>query len=807
MQVFVRDLRFGARMLGRDRGLTAVAILTLALVIGANTAIFSATSALLLRPFPYRHPQQLVSLSVKDDATDYGGTLLRYELLRDRARSFEGVAAWATDNFDLSGVGEPVQVPVARVTPNFFSLLGIKPALGRNFTADEGRPEGQPVVMLSNSIWRSRFNSSRDIIGRRVTLDGTAQVIVGVLPAGVRFPFVGAADIWTPRYFELTLMTPQRLRMGVGYLGLIARLRPRTTLAQSDAELTVLNQQYRQQNPTAPDADPAVQMTAVPLRDLVVGDLRAKLWILTAAVAALLLIGCANVASLLLSRALARKRELASRIALGATAAAITLQLLTESMLLSAVAGILGTGLGYVAVWALTAWGTSQLPQGLPVTIDVRVLFFTVAITFITGLLTGILPAIQLTRLDLNSVLRDEGRGISSARTRGRLKSLLVIGQVALSLTLLIGAGLLVRSFARLSRVDPGFDAHNVLTMEISLPTERYAKPEQQIAFFDDLLRRMKALPGVRDAAISAAAPLSVKRITPVLPEGQPNVTLAKRPFLDIEAISPQWFATMRVLLLSGRAFTDADNASAPPVVIVNETFAHRFWPGENPVGKHVLVGRKPQPAEVIGVAADVRNQGLAQTTQAQLYLPFPQLPWGDMNLLVRTAVSPLSLVSAIQGQVSAIDADQPLTAVQTVDDLLDTSIAQPRFATLLLAAFSITALGIAMIGLYAALAWSVAQRRQELSIRLALGAQRADILWIVVRYGLLLAVSGVASGLVLGLLLTRLVASVLYRTDPHDIVAFVLIPIAFMCIAFFACYIPALRATRVAPVEALKAS
>ena len=805
MQALLRDLRFGARRLAASPGLTIVAILTLAVAIGTNVAIFSVMSALLLRPFPYRQPEQLVSIQVKDETTDHGGTLLRYELLRDKARVFESVAAWANDDFNLTGVGEPVQVPVARVSPNFFSTLGVRAQIGRTFNEDEGRAEGKPVVVLSESIWRSRFNSDRNIVGLTVTLDGKPHTVIGVLPAGVQFPFVGPADIWTPRYFEHTLFSPQRLRMGVGYLGFLGRLGAGQTMAQGNAELAVLNQQYREQNPTAPDAAASIQTTAVPLRDLVVGDVRGKLWMLSGAVALLLMIGCANVASLLLSRALARRRELAVCAALGASRGAVVRQLLAESMLLALVAGGLGAALGWAADRALSTWGATELPGGIPVGMDLRVLLFTVLISLLTGIVTGIFPAVQLARTDLNSTLRDEGRGISGGRARGRLKNLLVIGQVALSLLLLISAGLLLRSFEQLLRVDPGFEPDHVLTMNVSLPTAKYTKPEQQTAFFDEVLRRVSALPGVRDAAISAALPLSWKRVTPLLPDGQPNVPLAQRPFIDIEAISPQWFRTMRVPMLGGRGFTAADDAHAPKVVIANEAFARRFWPGENPVGKHVLVGRGPEPSEVIGIAANIRNKGLAEETQAQLYLPFPQLPWGDMNLLVRTAVPPLSMAQPVRAQIAAVDPDQPVTAVQTVDELMDVSRAQPRLIMMLLAVFSVTALGLAAIGLYAVLAWSVAQRRQEIGIRLALGAERRTVLWAVVRQGLGLVAAGIAIGLAAGLFATQLMSSALYKTSAHDLTTFALAPLVFLGIALLASYLPARRATKVDPLEAMR--
>jgi putative ABC transport system permease protein len=435
------------------------------------------------------------------------------------------------------------------------------------------------------------------------------------------------------------------------------------------------------------------------------------------------------------------------------------------------------------------------------------VLLFTLLISLVTGILFGIFPALQLSRAEPSTSLREEGRSATAGHARVRATSLLVVGQVALSLLLLIGAGLLLRSFERLLRVEPGFDAHNLLTMNVSLPTVKYARPEQQIALFDEVLRRVSTLPGVRNAAISAALPLSWKRITPLLPEGQPNLPLAQRPFIDIEAVSPQWFDTMRAPLLAGRQFTAADNAQAPKVLIVNQTFAHRFWPGWNPVGKRVVVGRWPEPAEVVGVAADVKNRGLAQNAQAQVYIPFAQLPWGNMNLLVRTAMAPLSMAAAVRAQISAADPDQPVTDIQTADELMDTSLAQPRFTMLLLGSFAAAALVLAIIGVYGVLAYSVAQRRHELGIRVALGAERADILRLVVRQGLALAVGGIVIGLLAALLLTRLMSSLLYKVGTRDFTTFALAPMAFLGIALLASLLPALRATRTDPMEALRGS
>lgn len=763
------------------------------------------TSAPLLKPFPYRDPQQLVTVVAGDNNGNFPCTLMRYELVRDVNHSFQSVAVWTNDNLNLTGRGEPLQVPIARVSPSFFPMLGVKAQLGRSFTEEEGRPEGKPVVMLSDTIWRTRFHGDPNIVGQSVTLDETSQTVVGVLPANVQFAFVGPADIWTPRYFEYSLMTPQRLRSGVGYLQIAARLRPEMTLARADAELSLLNQRYREQNPHAPDANPAAFMTTQSLRELVIGDVRGKVLVLSAAVAAVLLIACANVASLLLSRALARKKEIEVRTALGASRGTLIWQLLTESMLLAFLAGVLGIGLGWAATRVLVTWGADQLPPGIPINIDLHVLLFTLTISVLSGIMFGTVPALQLARSNPNTALRDEGRGVSLGHARTQMKNLLVISQVALSLLLLIGAGLLLRSFLRLLSVEPGFDAHNVLTMDISLPTVKYAKPEQQIAFFDEILRRVSVLPGVRSAATSVALPLSFKRMTPVLAEGQPDVPLAQRPFLDIEAISPQWFQTMRVPLREGREFTATDDAQAPKVVIANEGFVHRFWPNQDPIGKHLIVGRWTEPAEVVGVAADIKNYGLEQDPRPQLYLSFPQIPWTDMNLLVRTAVPPEGLISAVRAQVAAVDSDQPVTHIQTVDELMDNSRSQPRFTMLLLAVFSATALALAVIGIYGVLSYSVAQRRQEFGIRLALGAAHADILRMVVRQGLTLAALGVTFGLLASFALTRLISSMLYKVGAMDLATFILTPALFLGVALLASYAPAQRATRVNPVEALR--
>lgn len=807
-----QDIRYGGRMLRRNPGFSTAAILTLALGIGGNSAIFTLTNAVLRKPLPYLDPQKLVTLDAQQkDQQSRCCTLGWTDLIRQRNHSFSGMAVSALDTFDLTGGGEPQQVVSARVSPGFFELLGVKPQMGRSFIEEEGRPEGKFVVIISDSLWHSRFGGNPQVVGETVNLDSTPYTIVGVLPPDVRFPFLGPAEIWTPRYFEHSLFTPQRLRMGVGYLNMVARLRPGVSAKQALTEMQYLHEQYRKENPSAPDADPGVSVVMKDLQDSIVSNFRTQLLYLSLFVALVLLVACANVASLLLSRALVRSKEIALRAALGARRSSIIRQLLTESVLLSLVAGAIGLGLGYAFTRSLVSFSQGRLPQGIPINMDASVLLFTVVVSVLTGLLFGIVPALQLSRTDMNQTLRDEGRGSTGGRGRVQVKNLLVVGQVAISLVLLTSAGLLVKSFVKLLSIDPGFDSTNVLTMNISLPTVKYADAQKQNAFFDEVLRRVSALPGVRSAATSASLPLIPKRITPVLPEGQPEVPLAQRPFIIIEQSSPKLLETLRIPLKLGRAFTDADNAQAPKVIIVNETFARTYWPNQNPIGKHVVVGRGPAPSEVVGMAADVRNSGLAQPPQIQLYLPFAQISWGNMNLLVRTVTDPHTMISAIRAQIASVDPDQPVTNILTVDELMDGAVSQPHSMMLLLAAFSATALVLAVVGIYGALAYSVAQRRGELGIRLALGAGKSDILRLVVRQGVTLTLLGIGIGTVMGiavaLIFPHWVADslYLYNVSAFDLPTFVGTPLIFIVVGALASYLPAYRATKVHPTEALR--
>jgi putative ABC transport system permease protein len=801
------DLKYAFRMLLKNPIFSLAAVFTLALGIGGNTAIFTVTNALLFKSLPYRNPNELVMLNTeRRGANDTEGSfsLNRYELIRDRNRSFSGVAVWAIDSSNLAGRGEPTQLPMVRVSPNFFSLLGVSPQVGRSFLAEEGQPAGKPAVMISDTLWHSRFGGDPAIVGQTVTLDAMPYTIIGVLPAGIQFPFVGSADVWSPRYFELSFMTPEHLRAGVGYLSGVARLAPGASIKSAAAEMNVLHEEYSRQFPKAPDAGPDISLIVGNLQELTVANVHALLVMLSLAVGLVLLIACANVASLLLSRALGRSKEIAIRTALGARRADVIRQLLTESILLALISGGFGLALGFLGTRTLSRYGQANLPGGFSISLDSHVLAFTLVISLLTGIFFGIFPAVKLARTNVNSQLRDEDRGTTGSQKRMPVKNLLVIFQIALCMLLLISASLMVRSFERLQKAELGFDPSSVISMNISLPTVKYAKAEQQIAFFDELLRKVNAVTGVRSSSISAALPLTPRRITPVLPEGQPEVPLAQRPFIIIEAVGSLWFQTMRVPMKIGRAFTDQDNAQAPRVVVVNEAFARRFWPNENPIGKHVVVGRAPT-AEVVGVSVGVKNYGLAADSQAQIYLPFPQLPWGNMNLLVRSAVEPRALVSSLQQQVYSIDPDQPITNVQTMDELLNTSRAQPRFTMFLLTVLSSIALILAVVGIYGVIAYTVVQRRAELGIRMALGAEKGDILRLVMGQGLFLTLVGVAIGLMAALASTRVMASLLYEVKVRDLATFVFAPVVFLLIGIVASYVPARRAMSVDPVEALR--
>ncbi len=803
------DLRCALRLVTKSPGFGAVAILTLAVGIGANTAIFSVANALLLRPLPYTAPDRLVVISAEQKKSGTRGGPLswpRFEFTREHSRSLAGLAAFTPEVFNLTGLGDPEQVRAARVSWNFLDVLGVAPALGRTFRTEEDRPGGDPVVLVSASFWTRRFAGDHAAVGRHVTLDSKDYTIIGVLPPDFRFGFFGSAvDIVAPRVFDLNLITPQQANGGTMFLTYVARLAPGVTIRQAQSEIDALSSRYRRENPKLPDADPSLIARVDDLRDGLVASARPAVLILFGAVGLVLLIACANVGSIVLSRSLGRTREIAVRKAVGATRVQIVRQLVVESLVLALAGGALGTALSAWGVKALAALAGDNLPRAAEIGTDLPVLGFALAVSLIAGILFGLTPALQVSRSDVSAALRAEGRGATAGRRRNRLRGALVVAQVALSMVLLVAAGLLLRNFVQLRTASAGFVPRGLLTMKITLPPARYPGGAKMTAFFDELLPAVRAVPGVGAAAISSALPANPVRFSPALPEGQPEVPLLQRPLFNIQTISPGYAGTMRLPLVRGREFSPHDDAKAPRVVIVNELVARRYWPGQDPIGKHILLGRIVQPCEVVGVFGDIRNLSLSADVQPEIYLPFAQLPWPAMNLVVRTAGDPHRLVSAVRARIFAIDRDQPVTAIQTMDEVLETAAAQPRFTTYPFGSLSAIALLLALVGIYGVIAYSVAERTQEMGIRMALGARQADVLRLVLRQTLLMAMTGIAIGLAGSFALTRLLSGMLYRVSTTDPPTFVAAVLLFTMMAVIAGLVPSERATRIDPIVALR--
>ncbi|HEX6495352.1 MAG TPA: ABC transporter permease [Acidobacteriaceae bacterium] len=806
-----QDLRFAARMIAVRPGFSAAIVLTVALGIGANTALFSVIRAVLLRPLGYEDPQKLVILT-------RGATPIHVDEFRAAARSYTetGVFAGGTEPMALTGRGEPEVVSAARVSGNFLHVLGIAPALGRSFLDAEDRTGGPDVAMISTRLWHRRFGSDPAILGRTATLAGTPYIIVGVLPPRFTFPFANAnTDVWITRPKEWSLM-PAKFRPLSPYLHIFGRLRPEVSLEQANAELDTLNRQYAAAHPAMLDAKPSTadDPTRVrTLQDSIVADVRTPLLLLSGAVGLLLFIVCANVASLLLARAATRAREFAVRAALGAGRSRLLRQLLTESTLLSLLGGGLGLLLGWAALRSIRGATALDLPRSSEIHLDLGVLCFALALSMLTGILFGLAPALSAFRRDLAAVLQGNLAPGSIGRFRRRFatgpRGLLVAGQVTLSLILLVSAGLLLQSLARLYRVDPGFRPDHVLTMSVSLAPAQYDTDAKRAGFYTQLVDRVEAIPGVEDASVTLTLPTAGWAGTPIQITGRPEPPLNQRPIAVVQQISPDYFRTLKVPLKRGRVFTISDNASAPGVVIIDEALARRFWPqypgGENPVGQHLVVGSSRQPLEIIGVAAEVHQEGRDAAPLPGFYIPNAQQPPQSAILVLRTKGDPASFTETVRRQVLALDHNQPISDVKTLSAVLDSSEDQRRLMFTLLGAFSIAATLLAILGLYSVISYSVVERTREIAIRQALGAQRGSILVLVLRQGLGLALTGIAAGIAGAAALTRLLNSMLFGVKALDPVTFTLAAILFLLVALAASYIPARRAAAVEPMAALR--
>jgi predicted permease len=802
-----QDLRYGLRSLAKNPGFTAVALIALALGIGANTAIFSVINTVLLRPLPYQDPGRLVV--VWEDRTKNGyprdtPAAGNFNDWREQNQVFEGMAAVANMSFNLTGAGEPERIDGRRVSAGLFPLLGVEPQLGRAFLPEEDQPGVGRVVLLSHGLWQRRFGADPALIGRALTLNGESHTVVGVMPPHFQFP-TAEDELWVPIAF-----TPnEAANRGRHFLQVFARLKPGVALEQAQAEMNTISARLQQQYP---NSNTDVGAAVVPLHEQLVGDIKPALLVLLGAVGFVLLVACANVANLLLARAAARQKEIALRVALGASRTRLLRQFLTESVLL----GLLGGGLGLtLALWGvnlLKAFIPTEVAQARAVAIDGRVLGFTLLVSVLTGIIFGLVPAAQASKFNLNDTLKEGGRESAAGRRGNRVRSLLVVAEVAVSLILLIGAGLLINSFLRLRSVDPGFRTDNLLTMRVVLPQQKYPEPAQRSAFYTEMLGRVEALPGVRSAAVTTNLPLTFKgNSIGVSIEGRPDPGPGQRPSVVTRVVSPEYFRTMGIALMRGRQFGREDRADTPSVAVINETMARRFWPGEDPLGKRITPGAagSTDPDDwitVVGIARDVRQFELEAEPKPQMYLSYEQAAFFEPgDLVVSTEVEPLSLAGAVRQAVWSVDRDQPVSDIRTMQDVLSTSLARQRFSTLLLALFAAVALALAAVGVYGVMSYTVAQRTHEIGIRLALGAQGGDVLRLAVGQALRLVCAGAVVGLLGALALTRVMSSLLYGVSATDPATLAGISAVLVGVGLLAGYIPARRAAKVDPMIALR--
>jgi predicted permease len=803
MRTLLQDLRFGARVLAKSPGFTLVAVFVTALGIGANTAIFSVVNAVLLRPLPYEHPERLVrayGYNEKRGVTSMSVSFPNFADLREQSGVFDALGAYADTEQALTGDGPPEQVIGVRSSGNLFEVLGARAALGRTLAREDEQPGGSPVVVISHGMWQRRYGGDAGVLGRQITLDGRPRTVVGVLPASFQFLFVNeAAEFYVP-FDPKGAMEVQRT---AGFIEVVGRLREGVTLERAGAEVGAVAARMAQ---TYPKENANVGFRLVGAHEEMVGSLRPMLFLLLGAVGFVLLIACANVANLLLVRASRRGRELAIRVALGAGRGRVIRQLLTESLMLSTAGGTVGLLFAMWGVALISSFVPADVPRFHETGLDPLVLGFTTAASVLTGVVFGLAPALQASRVDLNETLKEGGRGTSEGG-KGRLRSALVVAEVAVSLVLLVGAGLLIKSFVRLRSTDPGLDPRGVLTASISLPPTRYAENEQTVAFYVRALERVAALPGVEAAGAIQPLPLSDSSMsTSFWVDGQPDPGPGACPSSAARVITPGYLRAMGIPLVRGRAFTEQDDANAPKVLLVNEALARKHFPGEDPVGRRLSIGLNGINGEVVGVVGDVRHRRLNTTPGPEYYVPFRQVPFDTMSLAVRTTSGdPAALASSVRAAVQEIDGELPVYGLRTMESLVSESVARERFSTTLLVAFAALAMVLAAVGVFSVMSFIVAQRRHEIGIRVALGAQRADVLRLVVRGGLGLTLAGVGVGLVAALALTRLMSSQLYEVSASDPLVYGGIALLLTCVALLACLVPALRATKVDPMEALR--
>lgn len=811
MTGLLQDLQFGLRQLRKSPGFTAVAVLTLTLGIGANAAMFSVIDAVLLRSLPFKAPAGLYTLWERNQKMGYEQNppaAANFRDWRDRNGVFEQLAAFdASASFDLSGSNKPERVDGAAVSPGLFELLGVAPLMGRTFSPQEDQLGQERVILLSYGLWQRRFNADGSIVGKAIDVNGRNLTVIGVMPPNFQFPgdtgtvlnifTAPAAQVWVP----LALTPQQWNERSAHYLEVIGRLKPGVTPDQAQAQLNSIEKELIREYPKEYIGS---DIKLVPLHAQVVGSFRSALLVLFGAVAFVLLIGCTNVANLLLTRATSRRREVAIRSALGASGARLMRQLVTESITLAMVGGILGVLTAFWAIRLLRIILPSNFPRTAEIHVDGSTLIFTTVASIATGVIFGLAPALQSSRVGITESLKQGERG-AEGFSRSRLRSALVISEVALALILLIGTGLLLRSFSRLQAVNPGFNPDHVLTVEISLPDARYPDP-QKAAFFAQLLDRVRSLPGVEAAGAIGHLPLGgdIESYAMQVEGRAPLPNEYANP--DCHVVMPGYFEAMKVPLIEGRFLAEHDNLQSPHVVVINDVVARNVFPHENPIGRHLRMGFNGFSGEIIGVVQHTSHLTLDSAPVEEVYTPYLQAPfWNQLSLTVRTASAPLALAQPIQELVQSMDENQPVAKIRPMNDVADASVAAPRFRTVLLGTFGLTALLLGAIGLYGVMSYSVTQRVHELGVRMALGATRSQVIKLVLKEGLQLTLAGLAIGLVGALALTHLLSSMLYEVGPTDPLTFAGVSVFLAAIALLASYLPAQRAAKVDPMVALR--
>jgi predicted permease len=802
-----QDIRYGLRMLGKRPGISLIAVLTIGLGAGANTAIFSIVDAVLLRPLPYNQPERLVFLSERTrEVPDSSISMADFNDWCAMNNVFESMAPYRADSAILTGSGAPESLRVREITAGLFPTLGVQPILGRALTADDDKVGAAPVVLLSDSFWTRKFARDPNVVGKKLILDGEIYTVIGVLPSSKFHASWTQYSLFTSLWRLEDVLGGAKNRDSHPGIYAIGRLKPGINLRRASDEMSGIAARLASQYP---ESNTGTGISVDSLLNSYVGDIRPALLVLMAAVGFVLLIACANIANLTLSRASERSREMATRAALGAGRFRLIRQLLTESFLLSLVGGSLGLLIAYYVTSAASRISPTSVPRIDTVSINTGVLLFALGISLLTGVFFGILPAWQLSRTDVHDAMKEGGRAGTASAARKRVRSALVVAEISISLVLLVGAGLMIKSFYRVLRADPGFNPSGVLTASFSLPDLRYKDDAKQIEFVNQLVAKLETIPGVQSSGVKI--PLLGGWETGYLVEGMPKPEPGKGPSTDISRVSPGALQALGVPLLRGRYFTAADSSTSEPVCIIDATMAQAAWPGENPLGKHLAVAGRagnendPDWRAVVGVVAHTKNYGVDQPSRVETYLPFAQSPIGSGFIVLRTAAIPSGLATQAQNAIVTIDPNVPLSRIRQLADIVDEDVAPRRLSVLLLSAFATLALVLAAVGIYGVMSVSVTQRTPEIGIRIALGAQQADILRLVLRDGMTLLLLGLGIGLLGAFSLSRFLQSLLFEVQSTDILTFASVPVLLAAVALLACYLPARRATLVDPIDALR--